>query len=210
MDSLLKIISELLHLPFQYPALFPVIVIIGTLAIEFRWVRHLLSNGGHAFRAFWLQAIAGLLGIFLVLSSGAWIIYRYWGVPTQFGLGQIGVVIAEIPGDNADRTQQRTYEHEIHEGFNDTDDLRGRATARLLMRPLPLEAESEMTEARKLGRWVNATFILRPQSVEGVQRVYLTVVNPSSLLKPELSLGKFQTAELANLEELQLPKISPS
>jgi hypothetical protein len=95
---------------------------------------------------------------------------------------------------------------EINNAFEKRDALHGVALARLLMRPLPLEPESEVAEARRIGRWVNAAFILRPESVGGVQNVWLMVVNPSAMLKPELRLGKVQLAQLAYLDELQLPQ----
>jgi len=61
----------------------------------------------------------------------------------------------------------------------------------MLTRPLPVDLQDQQIEAVKIGRWLNASFVLRPYTIESTQSPELTVVDPGQTFKGESSLGKF-------------------
>ena len=75
----------------------------------------------------------------------------------------------------------------------------------MLERPLPADPQEQHAKALIWGRWLRATFVLRPNVVEGVQEPWVTVVDQPWFTKLEAPMDKFPSAQLANLDQLRLP-----
>jgi hypothetical protein len=103
------------------------------------------------------------------VALGGWYYYRYryLGLPKSFKDGEIGILIAEVPGDSGQQ-RQAAYARAIHETLQGEPKLSEVAKVRLLERPLPADPERQHLAALKLGRWLHAAFVLRPSTVEGV------------------------------------------
>jgi tetratricopeptide (TPR) repeat protein len=56
-----------------------------------------------------------------------------------------------------------------------------------------------------LGRWLHASFVLRTFTVEGVQQPVLTFVDRSEFLVDEAPMSRVTSAQLATLDQTQLP-----
>jgi tetratricopeptide (TPR) repeat protein len=142
----------------------------------------------------------------LLLAPAAWLIYRYVGLPPAFAKDEIGILVAEVP-DQPNREQQTAYQNAIIDRIRGIQQLRDVVKVRLIERPLPFDLVEQQTEALKIGRWLGASFVLRPFSVEGMQEPRLTVVNNPYFSNSESRIGgKFQNAQLANLDQLSLPR----
>ena len=130
--------------------------------------------------------------------------YRYWGLPPPFEKGEIGILIGEIPGD-IDQRQQAAYAREIRALVQKTPELEAIVKVKMLERPLPADPQEQHAKALEWGRWLRATFVLRPNVVEGVQEPWITVVDQPEFSTVEAPMGKFANAQLANLDQLPLP-----
>jgi len=127
-------------------------------------------------------------------------------LPDPFAPGEIGILIAEAP-DQTDHARQIIYETAITDRMRAIPTLQDAVKVSLIERPLPFDLKEQQTEAIKIGRWLNASFVLRPFTIEGEQEPRLTVVNHSDFFHPESRIGdKFQNTQLANLDQLSLPK----
>jgi tetratricopeptide (TPR) repeat protein len=114
-------------------------------------------------------------------------------------------LIAEVP-DQPNREQRAAYQNAIIDRIRSTQQLRDVVKVRLIERPLPFDLMEQQAEALKIGRWLGASFVLRPFSVEGMQEPRLTVVNNPYFSNSESRIGgKFENAQLANLDQLSLP-----
>jgi hypothetical protein len=138
------------------------------------------------------------------LSVIGWLIYRYCFLPPPFTDDEIGILIAEVP-DQKNHEQQSAYQNTIRGRVQSDEQLREIVKVRLIERPLPPDADAQQAEALRIGRWLRASFVLRPFAVEGTQEPWLTVVNPQDIFQPEASLGQFSSKQLATLDTLPLP-----
>jgi Flp pilus assembly protein TadD len=184
---------------FEHPRLIPIAILVLTGIYLWRF------QGARGFGP-WRSVLAASTAVLLVLSIIGWLAYRYWGLPDSFADGQIGILIAEVPGDQQGRQHQEAYQNAIRLRVQNSDELREIVKVRLIERPLPPDAEARQAEAVKIGRWLRAAFVVRPFVVEGTQEPWLTVVNPQNMFQPESSLGKFSTPQLAELDTLPLPE----
>jgi hypothetical protein len=203
-DKLLSILIDLLTggAFFKYPLLIPIAIVVVTLIFAFsfyRW-KYLPASG---FRP-WRPVLAASVSVALVLSIAFCLFYRYWGLPHPFAVGQIGILVAEVPDQN-NREQQTAYQNALRQRVQDNGELREVVKVRLIERPLLPDADAQQAEAVKIGRRLRAAFVLRPFVVEGTQEPWLTVVNPKKMFQPESSLGKFSSPQLAALDKLPLP-----
>ena len=130
--------------------------------------------------------------------------YRYWGLPRPFEKGEIGILIGEVPGD-INEQQQAAYAREIRTLAQKTPELASIVKVQMLERPLPVDPEQQYAKALQWGRWLRATFVLRPNVVEGVQEPWITVVDQPEFSEVEAPMGKFPSAQLSNLDQLPLP-----
>ena len=138
------------------------------------------------------------------LGGWYWCRYRYWGLPSVFSKGEIGILVAEVPGD-IDRQRQIAYARAIYSLTQQDNELAGTVKVRLIERPLPADPEFQNTEAIRLGRQLHATFVLRPWTVENVQDPWLTVIDQPEFARTESSMGSFSNMQLAELDKLRLP-----
>jgi tetratricopeptide (TPR) repeat protein len=130
--------------------------------------------------------------------------YRFWGIPSSFSHGEIGILVAEVPNDQ-ERQKQDAYAQAIRALAESSPDLKDVISARLIQRPLSKDPERQQAEALRIGRWTHATFVLRPFQIAGVQEPWLTVVDQPEFSRVESPEGKIDNAELANLASLRLP-----
>jgi tetratricopeptide (TPR) repeat protein len=129
---------------------------------------------------------------------------RYWGLPAPFERGEIGILIGEVPGDT-NQQQQAAYAREIRALVQKTPELEAIVKVEMLERPLPADPQEQHAKALQWGRWLRATLVLRPNVVEGVQEPWITVVDQPDFSMAEAPMGKFPSAQLANLDQLPLP-----
>ena len=133
---------------------------------------------------------------------GLFLFYEYWGLPEAFSEDEIGILVAEVPND-PDRKQQQSYALEILSRIEKAPDLVEHVRVRLLERPLSTNDQHE--EAKRIGRRLGATFVLRIIPVVGGHRVRLSIVDQPRLLQEETGLGRVTQAQLAEPEHLELP-----
>ena len=203
-DKLLSILIDLLSggAFFKYPLLIPIAIAVVTLIFTFSFYRWKYPPASGFCP--WRPVLAASVSVAFVLSIAFFLFHRYWGLPATFTDDQIGILVAEVP-DQTNREQQQAYQNALHLCVQKNQELQEVVKVRLLLRPLPPDAEAQQAEAVKIGRWLRAAFILRPFVVEGVQQPWLTVVNPQNIFLPESSLGKFPNSQLAALDALPLP-----
>ena len=139
-----------------------------------------------------------------VIVIGVVLFYRYWGLPQAFAPGEIGILVAEIPGDD-NRRQQNTYAHAIRQLVAETPDLADIVKVRLLERPLPSGPDAQHSTSLELGNRLGATFVLWAVRVELGYQVWITVVDQPQFSREEGHLGKVAQGQLAELEQLPLP-----
>ena len=164
--------------------------------IRYRWKkgrrgRKLLFNGP-------------VLATCAVIVIGVFLFYRYWGLPKAFAPGEIGILVAEIPGDD-NRRQQNTYAHAIRQLVAETPDLADTVKVRLIERPLPSGPDAQHSTSLALGKRLGATFVLRAVRVELGYQVWITVVGQPQFSREEGHLGGVAQGQLAELEQLPLP-----
>ena len=178
---------------------------VGLVFLACWWLKHRSDTGHHGVGLIvdhWVP-LAFLVAI-VVLAGWEYYYYRYWGVPSAFGKGEIGILITELPGD-ANRQQQAAYAREIYALVQKTPDLAAVVKVKMLRRALPSDPQEQHAEALKWGRRVKAKFVLRPNAVEGIQAPWITVVDQPEFARVEAPMGKFANAQLANLDQLPLP-----
>ncbi len=188
---------------FEYPYLFLILVLGISAIVAWRYANYLWTPGWSGSLRRWVGVyFAAYLVSVITLAPLAWLTYRYVGLPYAFARGEIGILVAEVP-DQENREQQTAYENALRLEIksSNSEQLRRLVKVRLIERPLPPDDDAQQAEALKIGHWLRASFVLRPFVVEHTQEPWLTVVSPAS----ELSLGKFQNDQLANLDQLILP-----
>jgi tetratricopeptide (TPR) repeat protein len=190
---------------YKNPASLPVVILIGAGWILWRCARFLWSKDRRGFQRLVLPLIGTGSCIFLAAVPVAGYFYLYRGLPGAFKTDEIGVLIAEVPGDKENEWQSK-YARAIREQVNSNPQLQGVVRVRLLERMLPADPEEQQGEALAVGRRLHAAFVLRPLAIEGVQEPWLTVIDQPYFSRPEARFGKeFPTTELGRLEELPLP-----
>jgi tetratricopeptide (TPR) repeat protein len=208
LKDLIELLAKLGGLPFEYPLLFPVTVvgISATAARGYANAKYVWTPSAPKFIRRWtLEFAKAWLVSVLLLAPAAWLIYRYVGLPPVFAKDEIGILVAEVL-DQPNSEQQTAYQNAIIDRIRSIQQLRDVVKVRLIERPFPFDLVEQQTEALKIGRWLGASFVLRPFSVEGMQEPRLTVVNNPYFLNSESRIGgKFQNAQLANLDQLSLP-----
>jgi hypothetical protein len=189
----------------EYPVLiFLAVILLPLILFVPRYYRSRFDYHGNRGLRLWTFVAIAYIAVVICVSPLAYLFYRCWGMPAAFNKTDIGIVVAEIPGQ-ADRVEQTAYQIAIMDRVKQIDQLKNVVKVRLLERPLPPDAESQQAEALEIGRWLNAAFILRPFSVQGVQEPRLTVVKYWAFFKPDSRLGTFSTKNLAQLEQMPLP-----
>jgi len=126
-------------------------------------------------------------------------------LPPPFKHDEIGILIAEVRGDNRHETQV-AYQTAIRQLVLQRPNLQNVVKVRLLNRELPIDLEGEHAEALAIGRQLRAAFVLRPHQTGANQEPWLTVVNQTYLSKPEALLRPFPTDQLVEFEKLRLPE----
>ena len=101
-------------------------------------------------------------------------------------------------------TQQTAYALAIKEAVSRSD-LRNVVEVKVLQRKLPSDPDAQHASALKIGRWLNASFVLRPYVVEGVQTPWLTIVQQPAFSANAGPLTKFASKQLAYLDKAELP-----
>ena len=102
----------------------------------------------------------------VVCLVGLPLFYRYWGAPEAFGSNEIGILVAEVPGDTR-REQQNSYAMAIRSLTASTPDLADVVKVRLLERPLPADPDQQHKVATSIGRRLRASLVLRAVPVSG-------------------------------------------
>jgi hypothetical protein len=179
LKDLIELLAKFWDLPFEYPLLFPIIVvgISAIVARRYANAKYVWTPSAPEFIRRWALEFAKVwLATVLPLAVAAWLIYRYVGLPPAFAKDEIGILVAEVP-DQPNREQQTAYQNAIIDRIRSIQQLRDVVKVRLIERPLPFDLLEQQTEALKIGLWLGATFVLRPFAVEGVQEPRLTVVN---------------------------------
>jgi tetratricopeptide (TPR) repeat protein len=190
---------------FENPSSWPIVIVLGACWILRSYGRFLWKKDKRGLRQFWLPLLAVGLSIFLVAGPLARYVYLYRGLPAAFGASEIGILVAEVPGDKESEWQSK-YARAIREQVDKSPQLRELIKVRLLERQLSSDPEEQQEEALAIGRRLHAVLVLRPLPVEGVQEPWLTVVDQPHFSKEEALIGKkFPNADLARLEELPLP-----
>jgi tetratricopeptide (TPR) repeat protein len=203
--EIVELLDKFGGLFFECPALIPLAITVLTVIFAYRRYKYLWDYRGKRRFDLWGSVIAASAAVTLGLSLIGWLLYRYWGLPHPFAADQIGILIAEEPGQINPRHQQ-AYQLALHLCFQNNSELRDIVKVKLIQRPLPPDADAQQAEAVKIGRWLRAEFVVRPFVVEGVQKPWLTVVNPEDIFLPESNLERFSSPQLAVLETLPLPQ----
>jgi tetratricopeptide (TPR) repeat protein len=145
-----------------------------------------------------------IIGVPLYLLTYYFGFARRFGLPAPFRQGEVGVIVAQIPGDIDHRLQQ-TYAQAIR-AFNVVDsEVSDSIKIRLLERPLPDDPDRQHQEALRLGRRLRASFVLRAIRVEGGFQAWLTIVRSQDFGRHEAHLGRINEQQVAELDKLPLP-----
>jgi len=195
-ESWVRLIKELGPV-WGPPALF---LLAGYWLLRYRW------NKGHRdLDLFWDRWVLVVFLVGVVFFPGYYYYrYRYWGLPPSFEKGEIGILIGEVPGDT-NQQQQAAYAREVRALVQKTPGLGAVIKIKMLERPLPADPQEQQAKALQWGRWLRATFVLRPNVVGDFQEPWITVVDQPEFSTVEAPMGKFQSAQLANLDQLPLP-----
>jgi len=164
LKDLIDLLAKFGALPFEHPSLFPIIVlaISATVAWLYANSKYPWTLGRPEFIRRWtLEFAKAWLAVVLVLAVDAWLIYRYMGLPPAFAKDEIGILVAEVP-DQPNREQEAAYQNAIIDRIRSTQQLRDVVKVRLIERPLPFDLMEQQAEALKIGRWLGASFVLRP------------------------------------------------
>jgi hypothetical protein len=154
--AVIEFLIKFVGLPFEYPALFPIIVLVAAGVVAWRYAKYRWKQNKRGFRHLWLPIFTVyVLGV-LALSPLAWLFYRFWGLPHAFAKNEVGILIAEVP-DQTNREQQTAYQNAIGDRIEETETLRGVAKVSLIERPLPFGLMEQQAEALKIGRWLGAS-----------------------------------------------------
>ena len=194
MSSLLQLANQLYGLDGVFALIFLLILWCRIKPLGYKVIERFVRPN------FWY-----LTGLLIVLAGGyhTWK-YRFWGIPSKFSNGEIGILVAEVPND-PDRQKQDAYAQAIRALAEASQDLKDVISVRLIQRPLSEDPERQQAEALRIGRWTHATFVLRPFQVSGVQEPWLTVVDQPEFSRVESPEGKIESGDLANLDRLRLP-----
>ena len=195
-SDLVKTINELRKLGPRWGP--PVVVVLACAAVA--WYR--LQEGwglGEVARdpLLWAVAFAGAVGVALF--------YHFYGLPWSLGHRQIGILVAEIPGDEH-RAQQNSYVDAIRSLVSGDASLRDVLKVRLLRRQLPDDPDQQHEEALRLGRRLGASFSIRPVRTARGHSPWISIVDQPEFSREEVPLGKVSQVQLADLESLPLPR----
>lgn len=195
---------ELMHLIREFgPVWGPILAaaFLSYYTLHYKWARGLRNSRLFLNKLVILTVCAsvGVLALYFFYR------YRYLGLPERFKSDEIGILVAEVPGDRQ-RQAQIAYVLAIQEAADKVPELRDLVKVRLLDRPLSPDPVKQSDEAAQIGRWLGAEFVVRPYAVEGFQTPWLTVVEQYNFSKRSSPIGKFKSLQLAQLDELPLPR----
>ena len=185
-------------------------VILGVLLAIYAVARYQWNQGSNSLPALLRDptvitvtlALFGGLAIYLSLYL---VLYeRKRGLPRAFSGDEIGILVAEIPGDR-DRKLQQTYVQAIRALAATVSELADQVRVRLIERPLPNDPDRQHQEAVQLGKRLKASFVLRAIQVEAGYQTWISIVDLPEFSKAEAHLGKVNERQLAELETLALP-----
>ncbi len=144
-------------------------------------------------------------GLAAVSIIGLMLFYQYWGMPDPFKPGEIGFLVAQVPGDTSGH-EQNTYAEEIIRAINATPELAALVKVRRLERPLARTTDGHHAGALRLAKRLNASLVLRFVRVEQGHVPWLTIVDPPEPWRESVQLQKVLLAQLAQLEQTRLPE----
>jgi tetratricopeptide (TPR) repeat protein len=126
-------------------------------------------------------------------------------LPEPFRSGEVGILIAEARGDE-NHERQTAYQAAILHAIEATPELRDIVKVRLLENMLSADIEKQQTEALRFGRLLHASFVLQPNAVAGFEEPWITIVDQPAFTSSHASMGSFATVELAQPDNLRLPR----
>ena len=160
------------------------------------------ARGVALFRSRWI--LLTFLASLVVLPGYYFYRYRYWELPKAFKRGEIGILVGQVRGET-NQAQQAAYAREILWLAQNMPELNGVVKVEMMERYLPIGPVKQLAKALQWGRWLRASFVLSPNAIEGWQEPYITVIDQPAFSAVEAPMGKFPTAQLANLDKLRLP-----
>jgi hypothetical protein len=152
-----------------------------------------------------MATLSVLVGMSLYLLVYYYGFVRRRGLPAPFAENEIGILVAPIPGDD-DRRLQQTYAQAIRALSLETSQIADVAKVRLIERSLANDPDQQHEQALKLGRWLQASFVLRAVRVEGGFQSWITIIQSQDFARPEAHLGKVNEQQLAEIDTLPLPR----
>ncbi|MGH9698405.1 MAG: tetratricopeptide repeat protein [Candidatus Acidiferrales bacterium] len=164
---------------------------------EGRWAK----VGKYAIAPVWISIV---LYFAISISFAGFRQYEWAGASRPFKPGKIGILFAEVPGDQ-DGKIRIAYESAIIEELNASPDLEGVVEIQFLEQPLPDELGEEGVEAQKLCEKLRAAFVLRPHAIEDSEQPRLTVCNQRLFSTPDATLPQFRSELLQDSKSLRLP-----
>jgi len=181
----------------------PPVLVVSVLywRVQYRWNQGARDGQLWLDKYLWITFVCGVI----LLASWERYYYRYWGLPEPFTTGEVGILIAEVPGDQ-NREQQTAYQAAIIQLIRASPELKNIVKVRLLERLLPPDLERQHAEAVKLGRWLHAAFVLRPNALADFEEPWITIVDQPAFPSSDTSMGTFSIAQLAQPDELRLPR----
>ncbi|MBI2957085.1 MAG: hypothetical protein HYY26_07230, partial [Acidobacteria bacterium] len=162
---------------------------------RYRRLRALVLNG---------EVFAVVAACVVLLGPYYLYLYYYWGLPSPFKEDEVGILIAEIPGD-VNRKDQNSYADAIRRMVSSTADLRDVVRVRLLERPLPNDPDKQHKKALWIGRSRRAALVIRAVLTAGGHSLWGTIVDQPEFPREESALGEVPQAKLAELDQLSLP-----
>jgi tetratricopeptide (TPR) repeat protein len=191
------------YLPF--PWAWPVVLGIFLVFLLFCLARYRWTyEGERGWKLFSSRAFLTATFFAVAIECSLTFLYvNYFGIPDTFTADQVGVLVAQIPGDK-DGIHQRTYAQAIRELVKRSPELSS-VSVRLLERPLSSDPDKQQAEALALGHRLHAAFVLRAIPVEGAEQIWLTVMNQGDFPKAEAYFAKIPYEQLPNLDRLELP-----
>jgi len=127
------------------------------------------------------------------------------GMPEPFRPEEVGILIAEAPGDE-NHARQTAYQAAILHMIEATPELKDLVKVRLLEKLLSPDIEAQHADALKLGRSLHASFVLQPNGLAGFEEPWITIVDQPAFTSSHAFMGSFATLELAQPDKLRLPR----
>jgi tetratricopeptide (TPR) repeat protein len=179
----------------------PAVALIAlALLLHYRW-----NRGERGIALVFSSSVAILiLSTALVLSIWYYWLYRYHGLPKSFAEGEVGILIAEASDDET-RSRQTAYQSSIVQLIEQLPEMKDVVKVRLLDRKLSPDLEQQQLEAIRIGRWLDAAFVLRPNAVAGSEEPWITIVDQPAFKASDAFMGSFATTQLAQPTKLRMP-----